>query len=598
LVTADYAALYRSLGLDGKPAQQALAQMSTLAPPSGIEGLGSNNWVVAGSHSETGMPLLANDPHLKLSAPALWYFARLEAPGLEVAGATMPGLPVIVLGQNAHIAWGYTNTETDVQDLYLERIKPGDAAQYQTPEGWARFDSHEEIIKVKGGADVKITVRSTRHGPVISDAGDVAKGLTGSRGPADKPAYALAMRWTALDPEVGTIEASMAFNQAKSVAEFVAASAQYVAPMQNMVVADDAGHIAEVSAGRVPLRSADNELKGYVPAPGWDARYDWTGFLEPQLTPRELDPPRGWIATANQRIHAPDYPYFLTSEWTLPYRHQRIEQLLAAQPKHSLASLAAIQADVKSLATERLLPYLRAAKAEHPLAAAAQRELAGFDGTMAGDKAAPAIFYAWWRHLGELILADKLGQDLFEAEFNRRGFRTGLEGILERNDAWWCTAKDQAPAADACARRSGEALKLALDELQAKLGPDVTAWRWDALHVARAEHRPFSHVKALAGLFELREPVGGDTYTINVSRVNLKADATTGEFYLAEHGPSLRALYDLKDRGASRFMHSSGQSGLPFSPWYREFLKPWGQVGYVPLWGQGMAHQLSLQPAP
>ena len=166
------------------------------------------------------------------------------------------------------------------------------------------------------------------------------------------------------------------------------------------------------------------------------------------------------------------------------------------------------------------------------------------------------------------------------------------------NDAWWCKPKDQAPAADACARRSGEALKLALDELQARLGPDVTAWRWDALHVARAEHRPFSHVKALAGLFELREPVGGDTYTINVSRVNLKADATTGEFYLAEHGPSLRALYDLKDRGASRFMHSSGQSGLPFSPWYREFLKPWGEVGYVPLWGQGVAHQLSLQPAP
>src|SRR5436190_14248297 len=190
LATADYAALFRELKVDGKLGQQALAT----APESGIEGIGSNNWVLHGSHTVSGKPLLANDPHLKLSAPALWYFARLEAPGVKVAGATLPGLPGVVLGQNEHVAWGFTNTGPDVQDLYLERIKPDDPTQYQTPTGWARFEQVEEVIKVKGKPDVTLSVRTTRHGPVISDGGSVTEGLTG---PTGHPSYALAMRWTA-----------------------------------------------------------------------------------------------------------------------------------------------------------------------------------------------------------------------------------------------------------------------------------------------------------------------------------------------------------------------------------------------------------------
>ncbi|WP_140627490.1 penicillin acylase family protein [Methylibium rhizosphaerae] len=589
LATADYAALFRSLGLNGELGRQALLA----APPSGIEGLGSNNWVVAGSHTETGKPLLANDPHLKLTSPALWYFARLEAPGLKVAGATMPGLPIVVLGQNEHVAWGFTNTAPDVQDLYLERLKPDDPSQYQTPTGWAAFETWQEVIKVKGAADVPVTVRATRHGPVISDAGEVGEGVTGPKG---KPAYALAMRWTALDADPGTVEAGLAFNRAASVDEFVAASARYTAPMQNMVVADKAGRIAFVAAGKVPQRSPANDLKGLVPAPGWDARYDWTGFLEPGRTPREIDPPRGWVATANQRIHPADYPHYITSDWAVPYRQQRIEQLLAARPKHTLESLAAIQRDELSLATVRLLPHLLATRAEHPLAAAAQKELAGFDGVMAADRAAPAIFYAWARHLTELVLADELGADLYQQQLGSRAFRDALELVLERNDAWWCDDK-ATPAAETCAQRSGEALRRALDELQAKLGGNVSAWRWGALHIARSEHRPFSKVKALAGWFELRSPVGGDTYTVNVSRVSLRPDGTTGEYYLDEHGPSLRALYDLGDPKQSRFMHSSGQSGLVFSPWYRSFVQPWTAVQYVPVWNdQAAAHSLVLTP--
>ncbi|HUP08713.1 MAG TPA: penicillin acylase family protein, partial [Caldimonas sp.] len=328
LPTTDYVTLFRELKVDGRLGQRAEAAL----PESGVEGVGSNNWVVAGSHTTSGRPLLANDPHLKLSAPALWYFARLEAPGLHVAGATLPGLPFVVLGQSDRVAWGYTNTGPDVQDLYLEQIDAGDAGRYRTPEGTAPFETHDEVIRVKDGADVRIAVRSTRHGPVISDAG-VAAGLTGS---AAKPAYALAMRWTALDADSTTVEAGLAFARARSVAEYIEASAKYQAPMQNMVVADVDGHVGFVAAGKVPKRRAENDLKGIVPAPGWDARYDWDGWIAAHETPREVDPVRGWIATANQRITAEGYPHYLTSEWAPPWRHDRITELLAARPKHDL----------------------------------------------------------------------------------------------------------------------------------------------------------------------------------------------------------------------------------------------------------------------
>lgn len=587
LPTADYATLFRSLALGG-----ALRQTAALdAPPSGIDGVGSNNWVVAGSHTTTGKPLLANDPHLKLSAPALWYFARLDAPGLKVAGATMPGLPIVVLGQNEHIAWGFTNTAPDVQDLYIEQVHPDDPMQYRTPGGWARFDSVEEVIRVKGKPDVTITARATRHGPVISDAGGPTDGL-GGRG------YVFAMRWTALDADVRAIDAGLAINRTRTVAEFIEGTKQYVAPMQNMVVADTAGRIAMVSAGRVPLRRPDNDLHGLVPAPGWEARYDWAGWLDPGQTPREIDPPRGYIATANQRVHDTAYPHFITSEWTWPYRHDRIMALLAARPRHDLDSLRAIQADEFSDATVRLLPAIRAARSDHALAAAAQRELAAFDGTMAADRAAPLIFWAWARQLTEGVFADEVGATLFEAQLGTRNFREALDGVLARNDAWWCDDK-ATPEAETCARQSDRAFTRALDELQARFGPDVSAWRWGDAHIARSEHRPFSKVRPLARWFETRVPVGGDTYTVNVSKVNHRADAVTGERYLSEHGPSFRGLYDLADPSKSRVMHSTGQSGIVFSPLYRRFVAPWAGVRDVPLWADGApAHVLELAPAP
>jgi penicillin amidase len=262
--------------------------------------------------------------------------------------------------------------------------------------------------------------------------------------------------------------------------------------------------------------------------------------------------------------------------------------------------MARMQADVHSLGARPLLPVFKRARSARPLAAAVAGEIMAFEGDMEAGRAAPAIFQVWARHLGERVLADELGL-LWGTELTaQRSFRDGLEAIVQRDDAWWCDDKTT-PQPETCAQMADQALTLALDELATTLGPDPAAWRWGGLHVARAEHRPFTQVKALARWFELRAPVGGDTHTVNVSRVNLTPDKHTGQRYLSEHGPSLRALYDLGERANSRFMHSSGQSGIVLSPHYGDLLAEWAAVRYVPLWDASdpaSRETLVLQPAP
>ncbi len=592
LPTTDYAAFYRSLKLAEARAglDATIDRLMAAAPPSGIEGQGSNNWVLAGSRTTTGGPLLANDPHLKLTAPALWYFARLEMPGWKVAGATMPGLPMIVLGQNEHIAWGFTNTGPDVQDLYLERVDPQDPTQYQTPDGWARFETSTETIKVRGKPDVTVALRHTRHGPVVSDAG-VADGALDGRAP-----FVLALRWTALDADVDNASAALAMARAKSVDEFVDATRGWVAPMQNMVVADRAGHIGFVAPGRVPVRRDDNDFQGVAPAPGWEARYDWQSWLPFDALPQQRDPDAGYIASANQRIVAPDYPHYLAQDWALPFRQQRIVQMIERRAKHSIDDIQSMQSDLRSLAVANLLPRLLRAKTDHPLYPAAQKALAAFTGTMKPDSAAPLIYWSWLRHLSQRVLADELGQPLYERTLGTRGYFDAIDTVMTANDAWWCDDKST-PAAETCDQQVSAALTDALDELRGLQGDDVASWRWDRAHLARSEHRPFSRVPMLARWFELRTPVGGDTYTVNVSQVSLRPDPTSGEYYLDNHGPSLRAIYDLADSSKSVVMHSTGQSGIPWSPHYRDFVAPWAAVRYVSLWTQA-APVATLKLAP
>jgi penicillin amidase len=491
-----------------------------------------------------------------------------------------------VLGQNDALAWGFTNTGPDVQDLYLEQVDPQRPDHVRTPDGWARMEAAEETIRVRGGREVPVTVRRTRHGPVISDAG-AGKGLLGDGRSDGRPAYLLAMRWTALDADADPVGAGLAMMAARDVEGFVNASSRWVAPMQNMVVADRAGRIGFVAAGRVPLRRADNDLHGMFPAPGWEARYDWAGWIGADATPREFDPARGWLATANQRIHDDSYPHPISTDWAPPWRQQRIEAMLQVRERHSLDDLARMQADVQSLAAVQLLPWMRDARPDHTTAAAVQAILAGWDGAMDAAQPAPLIHWAWIRQLTRLLIADELGGDAgLAAVFPQRSFREAVEGILVRQDGWWCDDKSTPTVTETCTQVNDRAMAAALHELSTAFGPDLAAWRWGDAHQAVSEHRPFSQVKALAPWFELRTPVGGDTYTVNVSRVALKG-ADPGSAYQSTHGPSLRALYDVAERQRSRVMHSSGQSGLPWLSAYRAFVEPWRRVDYLPLWPEG-----------
>lgn len=575
VATQDYTRLYRELaGTSGQ-----LAAVARIAPPSYVDGMGSNNWVVSGKLSESGKPLLANDPHLGLSAPALWYFAHLSAPGLDVIGATLPGIPTVVLGHNERVAWGFTNTGPDVQDLFIERINPDNGRQYQTPQGWDEFRTRTETIKVKGQPDVTIEVRETRHGPVITGALPVV-----DRAGLDAKKYAVAFSWTALRPDDLSVQAGIKLGRVRDWNGFLDAVRDFSAPQQNMVYADVDGNIGFIAPGRVPVRKPENDLKGLAPALGWDARYDWAGFIPFEELPRQYNPASQRIVTANQKIVPQDYPHFLTSEWTLPYRARRIEALLDAQDRHGIDSFSRMQADTVSLAAQELLPVLRETQPSSDRAKAALSLLAAWNGDMDAGRPEPLIYNAWMREASRMIFADELGEALMKDYWEQRNVHLPMVNVLTNKDdqGRWCAdvSRGAAGRSQTCAQVLSASLDAALADLGKRFGAGMAAWRWGDAHMARSEHRPFSKVEGLARFFEIRVPTPGDTYTVNVGRHNLKDEKDP---FLNRHAASLRALYDLSNLDNSLFIHSTGQSGNLLLPQYRNFTERWAQVRYLPM---------------
>ena len=548
-IHGDYAALYSSLGVlpakvavASAPSLALIATAAEIAKPAedlmflsaGIEGIGSNNWVVNGANTASGKPLLANDPHLSLAAPAIWYFTKQKAPGIEVTGATLPGGPSVILGRTKGVAWGFTNTGPDVQDLYVEEING--RGEVRTPEGWAKLATRTETFKIKGEPDLKITVRESRHGPIISDV------HTPTANAINTKEFAMALRWTALDADNQTVLVSARMNKSQNVIELKEALRGYVAPQQNVVMADTLGNTAFIAPGRVPVRKPDNDINGLAPSPGWDAKYDWAGFLTFDQMPQQSV--TNYLATANQRIHGDDYPHFISGEWAHKGRKNRIEELLAATPKHDAQSLRMIQHDVKHTHDTPLMQWLPKLTSKHPLANDASRALTAFanDGLVGaqGDPAIAALVYwAWNREVAKRILVDEVGSELFEAIFGRRDFRPAVNGMLSRNDAWWCDDKTTAKA-ESCDEIVNAAFDSALVELTQGYGNEISSWRWDTAHFARSEHRPFSNVPVLSKLFEVRTPTAGDTYTVMVGKVRMKAPNP----YANEFAASLRAVYD------------------------------------------------------
>ncbi len=604
--TVDLPALYTDLGVFAPkdktvtrdtPAPHGLAQWSNdwVRDVGILEGKGSNNWVVPGSRTVSGKPLLANDPHLALSSPAIWYFARLKSPAgelpgghrhpaLDVIGATLPGLPFVVLGRTSGVAWGFTNTGPDVQDLYLEQLDASRPGQYRTPTGWAAFEERAETIRVKGQGDVVLTVRNTRHGPVISDVQPVFRQLI------DDQRYAVSLRWSALSEDNKTVEAGMLTNWAQTVPELQKAFTDNHAPMQSVVMADTQGEVAFQAVGKLPLRSPQNDIRGVAPAPGWLAQYDWTGWLPAAQNPavnRQAIEAKGWHATANQNILPAGYAHFVGGDWTTPERFERIEQLLAARPRHSRESLQAVQNDVTSLGAKALLPAVLSAQPDHPLGDQALQILRTFDGQMHADSAAALVFNVWADELTRGLLVPHLGAERFQGLYGKRHFRAAVEGILKRSDAFWCGGAG-------CSAQVSAALDRALTRLTAQQGTDMRAWRWGAWHPAISSHKPLGKVPYVSAAFDVRTESAGDLFTVNVGQYWANDPQ---EPFANRHAASLRAVYDLAEPDQSVFIYQTGQSGHAFDPRSRDMAHAWASGRYRPLQQTGKpVHRMVLTP--
>lgn len=543
-------------------APAAAALMARL--PAVAIGIGSNSWAIGGARSETARPWLANDPHMSLSAPAVFYLAHLEAPPLCAIGATIPGLPGIIVGRTRGVAWGFTNTRSDTLDLYLERLDPRDASRYVTPDGERAFEIIRETIRVAGAADHVLDVRVSRHGPVVSDV------LTPAH--AVPPGHVLALRFAALAEPDRTIRFPLVAAHAGSVDDLLEAARDFHAPPQNIVAADTAGHIGFVAAGRVPLRAPDNELRGLVPMPGWLARYDWRGYIPFDELPAERDPASGRIVTANNDITRSGYPHWLTADWAEPSRARRIAQLLDARPTHSLATQSDIQLDVYSERAATLLPILLrllpAGRA--PAALRAGLERWRFDLSKASFEA--ALFEVWLAELGRAVYEDELAELLPDLWSDAEARLAGVLAASGTPLAQFCDDVRTSAVEDCSA-----AVGLAFDRAIARLR-DRGAW--GTLHTARFAHTPFGDVPLIGRWFDVRVASAGGNDTINLGE-SIPTDERAP--FTGRWGPSYRAVYDLADPERSRYLLAPGQSGHVLSRFYRDTAEAWAEGQLIPM---------------
>ena len=560
---------------------EALAQALPPEPPPGI---GSNVWVAAGSRTGSGHPLLANDPHLSLQMPGHWYLAHLRAPGLAASGATLPGLPFIVLGRNPDLAWGFTNTGSDTQDLFVERLDPADPERYLTPSGSAPFRSREETIRVRGADPVRLRVRETRHGPVVSDLAPATAATV------LEPGQVLALAWTQLrrDRPDTTMAAGFALGRATDVASFVAAALLYQGAQQNMAVADRHGTIGMVSPGLVPIRRSGD---GRMPVPGWSGQHDWLGTIPPDELPRQIDPADGVLVNANNQLVADGYPHLLTADWEPPYRAERILALLGTPGRYDAERFAAIQLDRTSRLAADFLPFLPPAAAVPAAKQAALARLAAWDGIADLDRPEPLLFAAWYRELAVAIAGDELGPALGEL---RRGRAAFLRRVLTRSPGW-CDNRTTPPV-ETCADAAAAAFVAAAAVLEQRYGAGWAEQPWARAHPAVLAHRPFERVPVLRRWFSRLVPFGGDGTTVNVAHAGVTRDDLP---FGTVHAAGYRGIYDLAHADGGRWITATGQSGHPLSPLYGDQAGLWGAGAYLPLRpGDAPARVLRLRPPP
>jgi penicillin amidase len=586
-----------AIALPAPVSEGMIANLAELLREAGSNpGGGSNNWAVSGAKSTTGKPLLANDPHLTIQMPGSWMEMHLSCPDLEVAGVGLPGIPGVVIGHNRRIAWGFTNTETDVQDLYLERLSD-DASRYEYRGEWHPVEVLEEKIFVRGESEPRThEVRLTRHGPLITS---VIEGRIRPVVKEDAIREALALRWIHFDL-VSSPRSIEAINTASGWEDFREAVRDWPGPGQNMIYADVDGTIGWQFTGAVPIRPTGSS--GAAPLPGWTGTHEWQGTIPFDELPRAFNPEAGLVATANNRVVDLDYPYYLTGDWDLPYRIRRIVSLLNAKEKLSREDFISIQLDGYSGIADALLPILLSGVggpdppiprspappiprsvegAISPLPAEALKQLESWDRAMSVDSIAACIFAVWVTKIAEALFLPRLGEELFDAYFRRGGSLLrpyeAIRAILENPQRFWVggDGRDIRAAGDALV---GRALQEACDELGWRFGNKMSEWRWGTFHQVHFRHPLASAMPALDDLMSAGpyEAPGADD-TIN------RASFNPGEGYFQHTVSSYRQIIDLSDFDKSVSVITTGNSGNPASPHYRDQSELWVRGEYHPM---------------
>ncbi|MEZ4517167.1 MAG: penicillin acylase family protein [Chloroflexota bacterium] len=531
-------------------------------------GLGSNNWVVSGKLTDSGRPHLANDPHLPPLLPAIWYGCHLRGPEMNVAGFSLPGVPGVVIGHNAHVAWGVTNAFPDIQDVYIERFDRQDRSRYEVEGEWQTAELSTETIRVRGRRPQTITVRYTRHGPVFSDV------FSDSR--AD-----LSLDWTQFYPG-DQLRSVLGMNRAGNTAELREALRHWAIPGQNVVYADVTGDIGYRMPGRVPVR---REGRGMVPVPGWTNDHDWTSWIPYEELPGLDNPPEGFIATANNTIAGDSYPYHLSSEWLAPYRVRRIRQLLAAKKSLTLDDHRRIQTDTISPMALRFLqlalPAVSSLSVMDPDSSWALDTLRNWDGNMLATHVAPSLSFTWQVFFTQAVIEQAVGPDvagrlLAPGEdigfpllpFHEMATELALNWLEDGCPGW---VGDVRPLV-------GSALDQALAALRHEYGADPTRWVWGNLHQLRLEHQ-MAQLPGVGRLWKtVQRPVNGDGFTVNQVEISPHFPPEPATIVA-----SCRLIMDVGAWDNCLAALPGGQSGHPASEHYLDLLDGWSEGRYFPL---------------
>jgi penicillin amidase len=572
---------YASLFPDVAPSQAALAfPDDPLNPVPRLPFAGASNaWVAAPFRAAAGGTLMANDPHLGFTAPSIWYLARLELQSGGVIGGTIPGMPAVLVGRSAALGWGLTSSYLDDQDVFIERVNPDNPEQYLTPEGWKTFETRRSIVTIAGAEPLTLTLRWTENGPVLPGTHYDLASVT-------PQGHVASLAWTALDRADTSMSAALAIMRAQSVAEGIAAGRLFVAPSQNLFLAD-AESVAMVTIGRMPRRDPAHMTEGRLPAPGWIAANRWQGMLDYADNPLVLNPASGIIGNTNNRTVDRPFPLHVSHLWGDATRIYRWLRLMRARDIHTRESFIEAQLDTVSQAARTLLPLIgadlwftgEAAPAGTPERRRQQALtlLAAWNGEMSEHLPEPLIYMAWVRALNERLIRDELGPlaDAFahpDPVFLERVFRD-VDGASA-----WCNVV-QSSETETCATIARLALDDALVWLVERYGPAIESWRWGDAHQATHDHPVLGEVPVLRWVVNIRQSTSGGDHTLMRGRTK----GTGPDPFLNVHGAGYRGVYDFADPDSSVFILSTGQSGHPLSRHYDDLGVLWRRGEYIPM---------------